>query len=84
MARRVLRTSGSGTLFHALQRALQRQLVAWGLVLNDEFGNDHFLSLVSRLSCLNDVDTGADGILRAKQSSKSAEFFGRAAMPYRT
>jgi hypothetical protein len=62
----------------------QKQSFAWGLVMNDEFRNDHFFSLVSRSECLTDVDTSAKGILRAKESSKSAGFFGKAVNPYQT
>lgn len=54
---------------------IQQQPFAWGLVLNWSSGNDHGLSLVSRSGWMNDVDTIANGILRARESSHSADFF---------
>jgi len=62
----------------------QKQPFAWGLVLNNIFKNDNFLSLVSRSGCPTDVDLSPTGILRAKQSSMSADFFGKAVNPEQT
>ena len=62
----------------------QKQPFAWGLALNRENRNDHFLSLVSRSDCPTDADSTSNGILRAKESSKSAGFVGDATNPCQT
>ena len=73
---------GSGPLFPA--SIFQKHPFAWGLALNRENRIDHFLSLVSRSDCPTDADSSSNGILRAKESSKSAGFVGNATNPCQT